>query len=247
VAALHSPATGIVDFAAVARAFAEDVRAMGGSVTTGIEVTSVRRDPLRLGHSAGETSAGFALFCAGAAADRMALLDGAGPDPRIVPFRGTYLRLRPEREELVRSLIYPVPDPRLPFLGVHLTRHPRGGVLIGPTALLVPRGRSFAWPGTWRLMRRFWRTGIEEMRHAVSRRALVRAAQRFVPELRVEDIEPAFSGERAQALGRDGSLVDDFRFSETDSTLHVRNAPSPAATSSLAIARHLADRIETAL
>jgi 2-hydroxyglutarate dehydrogenase len=178
-------------------------------------------------------------------ADRLAVLDGADPDPRIVPFRGAYLRLR--REELVRGLVYPVPDPRLPFLGVHLTRHPRGGVLVGPTALLAARPRSLAWPGTWRLMRRFWRSGLEELSHAVSRRRVVAAAQRFVPALTAADVEPAWAGYRAQALSRDGRLVDDFVFSETTATLHVRNAPSPAATASLAIAGHIADRVEAAL
>jgi (S)-2-hydroxyglutarate dehydrogenase len=244
IAALHSPATGIVDFAAVARAMRADVEAAGGVVATGCEVLAVERGP-RIVHSRGVVDARAALFCAGAAADRLAVLDGGDPDPRIVPFRGSYLRLK--RDDLVNGLIYPVPDPRLPFLGVHLTRHPRGGVLVGPTALLLPRIRSFAWPGTWRLMRRFWRTGATEIAHALSRRALVGAARRFVPELGPDDVEPAFAGVRAQALARDGSLVDDFAFSETNSTLHVRNAPSPAATSSLAIAEFIADRFEQKL
>jgi 2-hydroxyglutarate dehydrogenase len=140
--------------------------------------------------------------------------------------------------------VYPVPDPRLPFLGVHLTRHPGGGVLIGPTALLEPTVRSLAWPGTWRVMRRFWRAGATEITHTLSRRALVAAAARFVPELRASDVEPGWRGVRAQAVGRDGTLYDDFAFSTTERTLHVRNAPSPAATSSLAIAREVADRFE---
>jgi 2-hydroxyglutarate dehydrogenase len=171
-------------------------------------------------------------------------MDGADPDPRIVPFRGSYLRLRPEREQLVRTLVYPVPDPRLPFLGVHLTRYPEGGVLIGPTAWLEPRARSLAWPGTWRVMRRFWRAGAREIAHTLSRRALVAAAAQFVPELRASDVEPGWHGVRAQAVGRDGTLYDDFAFSDTARTLHVRNAPSPAATSSLAIAREVADRFD---
>jgi (S)-2-hydroxyglutarate dehydrogenase len=198
-----------------------------------------------LEHSRGRLRARAALFCAGAAADRLAVLDGGDRDPRIVPFRGSYLRLK--RPELVRSLIYPVPDPRLPFLGVHLTRHPWGDVLIGPTALLLPRARSIAWPGTWRMIGRFWRTGLSEISHAASHRAVVAAARRFVPSLRPGDVEPAFSGVRAQALAHDGSLLDDFAFSETDATLHVRNAPSPAATSSLAIAAYIADRVEAKL
>lgn len=248
IAALHSPQTGIVDFAQVARAFRADVEAGGGDVKTGARVTGIWRDGERsvLVHHNGAVRARRAVFCAGAGSDRLAVSDGAGQDPRIVPFRGTYLRLKPEREELVRSLIYPVPDPRLPFLGVHLTRHPRGGVLVGPTALLVPRGRSFAWPGTWRLMRRHWRTGVTEISHALSSRRIVEEARRFVPELAPGDVEPAWAGERAQALGRDGRLVDDFVFSDTPTGVHVRNAPSPAATSSLAIARLIADRVASA-
>ena len=173
---------------------------------------------------------------------------GASPDPRIVPFRGAYLYLRPERSELVRSLIYPVPDPSLPFLGVHLSRHIDGHVSLGPTALLAPRSpRDLAWPGTWRMARRWWRTGLTELHHALSPAALTRAAARYVPELRPEDAEPAWAGVRAQALGRDGRLVDDFAVSLTDRALHVRNAPSPAATSALALARLIADRAERAL
>jgi 2-hydroxyglutarate dehydrogenase len=245
IAALHSPQTGIVDFAEVARAFRADVETAGGVVQTGARVTGIWREDNGsvLVHHDGAVRTRRAVFCAGAASDRLAVRDGADPDPRIVPFRGTYLRLKPEREELVRSLIYPVPDPRLPFLGVHLTRHPRGGVLIGPTALLVPRARSFAWPGTWKLMARHWRAGITEISHALSRRQVVHEARRFVPDLEAGDVERGWAGERAQALGRDGRLLDDFVFSETGSGVHVRNAPSPAATSSLAIARLIADRV----
>jgi L-2-hydroxyglutarate oxidase len=252
VAALHSPNTGIVDFAEVARAYAADVEAAGGVVALGCGVEGIARGSeasaryggLVLTHSRGTLHAGRAVFCAGHAADRLAVLDGADPDPRIVPFRGDYMRIKPEREELVRTLIYPVPDPQLPFLGVHLTRHPRGGVLIGPTALLEPHVRSLAWPGTWRVMRRFWRTGMTEISHALSRRRMVEAARRFVPELEPGDVERGWAGTRAQAVGRDGTLYDDFAFSETGASLHVRNAPSPAATSSLAIARLIADRFE---
>jgi 2-hydroxyglutarate dehydrogenase len=234
IAALHSPNTGIVDFGAVARAYAADVEAAGGVVECNVDVTAIE-----------QIGAKRAIFCAGHSADRLAQLDGAEADPRIVPFRGAYLRLKPEREELVRSLIYPVPDARLPFLGVHLTRHPGGGVLIGPTALLEPHLRSLTWPGTWRVMRRFWRTGLTEISHALSTKRMVAAARRFVPELTEDDVEAGWSGARAQAVGRDGKLYDDFAFSERGPNLHVRNAPSPAATSSLAIARFVADRFET--
>jgi 2-hydroxyglutarate dehydrogenase len=262
LAGLHSPSTGIANFAAVARAYAEDVRAAGGSVQPGCEVQAIIRRPssLRLTHSYGDTEAAHAVFCAGAWADRLAVAAGADPDPRIVPFRGAYLRLSPARRDLVRSLIYPVPDPSLPFLGVHLTKHISGDVLIGPTALMAGARDAYrlgtvrrrdlldtlSWPGTWRMLAHWWRTGVTELRHAAVRSAFVRAAARYVPALRPEDVEPSFAGVRAQALGRDGKLVDDFVFSHTERALHVRNAPSPAATSSLAIARHVADEAERA-
>ena len=260
IAGLHSPDTGIVDFAAVARAYAQDVRDAGGTVVTGCGVRSVSamNRSLRIAHSHGTTVTSHAVFCAGAWADRLAVACGADPDPRIVPFRGAYLRLVPERRHLVRSLIYPVPDPSLPFLGVHLTKHIGGEVLIGPTALLagardayrlgkMRRGDvldTLTWPGSWRMLRHWWRTGLSELRHATLRSAFVRAAARYVPELQVGDVEPAFAGVRAQALSRDGGLVDDFVFSTTERALHVRNAPSPAATSSLAIGRYVAAEAE---
>ncbi|HTA13085.1 MAG TPA: L-2-hydroxyglutarate oxidase [Solirubrobacteraceae bacterium] len=262
IAALHSPNTGIVDFPAVARAYAEDARAAGAAIATGCGVQGVSTSgrALRLVHARGVTQARHAIFCAGAWADRLARAAGADPNPRIVPFRGAYLRLAPERRELVSALIYPVPDPSLPFLGVHLTRHIDGEVLIGPTALMAGARDAYSlaniragdlletlsWPGTWRMLSRWWRTGVTEVRHAAVRSAFVRAAARYVPELRAEDVRPAFAGVRAQALARDGRLVDDFVFSHTERALHVRNAPSPAATSSLAIARHVADEAERA-
>jgi (S)-2-hydroxyglutarate dehydrogenase len=257
LAGLYSPATGIVDFAAVARAYARDVLEAGATVATGCGVHGVRvgARSLHLEHARGTTEAGRAIFCAGAWADRLAVAAGADPDPRIVPFRGAYLRLAPERRSLVRSLIYPVPDPRLPFLGVHLTRRIDGEVLIGPTALPAMARDAYrlgrvrredaldvlGWPGTWRMLGRWWRTGATELHHAARPSALVRAAARYVPELRADDARPCFAGVRAQAVARDGRLVDDFAFSVTGRALHVRNAPSPAATSSPAIARHVAD------
>jgi 2-hydroxyglutarate dehydrogenase len=262
LAGLHSPSTGIVDFAEVARAFASDVLAAGGTVCSGCEVRAVYPGArsLRLEHSHGVTQAGSAVFCAGLWADRLAIAAGAEPDPRIVPFRGAYLRLRPARADRVRALIYPTPDPTLPFLGVHLTRHLDGQVLIGPTALLAAARDAYslrtvraadlretlAWPGTWRMLRRFWPAGLGELRRSVSRRALVAAAARLVPELGAEDVERGygFAGVRAQALARDGTLLDDFAFSASERALHVRNAPSPAATASLAIAQHVADQAE---
>ncbi len=255
IAGLHSPSTGIADFAAVARSYAADIGDMGGAVVTACEVKNVNINmrSLSLEHSQGTTEADNAIFCAGAWADRLAVTAGASPDPRIVPFRGAYLRLVPERRHLVRSLIYPVPDPSLPFLGVHLTKHIDGDVLIGPTALMAGARDAYrlatvhrrdlldtlAWPGTWRMLGRWWRTGVTELQHAALRSSFVHAAARYVPELQVDDVEPSFAGVRAQALGRDGALIDDFIFSQTERALHVRNAPSPAATSSLAIARHI--------
>jgi L-2-hydroxyglutarate oxidase len=262
IAALHSPNTAIVDFPAVARALAADFVREGGELALGCAVASAQRSGARvvIDHSRGRTVARHAVFCAGLWADRLAVAAGADPDPRIIPFRGAYMTLRPEARRLVRGLIYPVPDPELPFLGVHLTKHISGEVLLGPTALLVGaldayslrtvRGRdvaaTLAWPGTYRMMRRFWRTGLSELRMAASTHAFVEANRRFVPALRDEDVLPGPAGVRAQAVGRDGSLVDDFVVSETPGAIHVRNAPSPAATSSLAIGAMIADRAQAA-
>ncbi|HMJ36138.1 MAG TPA: L-2-hydroxyglutarate oxidase [Baekduia sp.] len=266
IAALHSPDTGIVDFGAVARALAAQLEAGGAVVATGAGVTAISRDggpggaATRVVHARGELRARRVLTCAGAWSDRVAVAAGADPDPRIVPFRGGYLRLAPEARHLVRGLIYPVPNPELPFLGVHLTRRVDGEVLLGPTALLVGardaytltrvRGEdlraTLAWPGTWRMMRRWWRTGLTELHLAASRRALVAACARYVPAVGPGDVEPGPAGIRAQAVARDGALVDDFVVHEAGGAIHVRNAPSPAATSSLALARLIADRVAAA-
>jgi 2-hydroxyglutarate dehydrogenase len=259
VAALHSPETGIIDFAAVARTMAAEIRTLGATIQTGVSAH-------RLSQSGGttivETSAGpipaaRAVACAGLWSDRLAVSSGEPDDLRIVPFRGGYLRLRPHARHLVKSLIYPVPDPSLPFLGVHLTKTIHQDIWLGPTALLAPSRsayslRSFnradalstlSWPGTWRMAQRFWRTGLTEMSFAARRRAFVTACAAYVPALQAADVEAGPAGIRAQAVGRDGKLLDDFAFAETPNALHVRNAPSPAATSSLAIARVIADRL----
>jgi (S)-2-hydroxyglutarate dehydrogenase len=262
VSAVYSPETGIVDFAAVARAFADDIEAEGGSVALGCRVTGIRprRRRIRVVHALGVTEARHAVFCAGAWSDRLAVMAGAPPDPRIIPFRGAYLRLRPERTHLVRSLVYPVPDPSLPFLGVHFTPRVAGDVLIGPTALLVGARDAYdlrriaagdlastlGWPGTYRMARRWWRTALRELRVAVRQGSLVAEAATYVPELSAGDVLPGPSGVRAQAVSRDGKLVDDFVFSETERALHVRNAPSPGATSSMAIGQLVAERAERA-
>lgn len=259
LAALHSPATGTVDFRVVAAAFADDLARTGGTVTTGCEVKSIAESTagVVVGHSQGTTRARALVSCAGAWSDRLAVAAGGPADPRIVPFRGGYLRLREARAGLVQANIYPVPDPELPFLGAHLTRGHGGAVLLGPTALMVgardayspmrvrPRdlAQTLAWRGTWRLMASNWRAGATELRHALNPAALVREARRFIPELRRADFVAGPSGIRAQALARDGSLVDDFVLSKTERCVHVRSAPSPAATSSLAIARLIADEV----
>jgi (S)-2-hydroxyglutarate dehydrogenase len=260
VATLHSPATGIVDFGAVARAMAAEITSQGAVVSTGVTVHSLARsNGLSIVHTSdGAIPAGRVVACAGAWSDRLATASGEASDPRIVPFRGGYLRLLPSARELIRTLIYLVPDSSLPFLGVHLTRTMGGEVWLGPTALLAPSRtaydlRSFSradlldtlrWPGTWRMARKWWRTGLTELHLAVRRRAFIAACARYVPELTPADVMDGPAGIRAQAVGRDGSLLDDFAFADSPSVLHVRNAPSPAATSSLAIARVIADRLE---
>jgi (S)-2-hydroxyglutarate dehydrogenase len=248
LAALHSPRTGMVDFAAVAAAYARDVEANGGEIRTGAGVRAVldRPDGADVVLDGGEVvRAPRAVTCGGAWSDRLAAASGAGADVRIVPFRGAYLKLRADRTSLVRGQIYPVPDPSLPFLGVHLSRTIGGDVLLGPTALLAAKERhALAWPGTLRLMRRYWRTGARELVNAASRRLLVRDLARYVPAIGLDDVEPGPSGVRAQAVARDGTLIDDFAFAVSTYAVHVVNAPSPAATASLAIARLVADRID---
>lgn len=226
---------------------------------TGCEVAEIRPDGdgIELRHASGASLAGSAVVCAGAWSDRLAVSMGAPEEPRIVPFRGAYLRLRPERRSLVRASIYPVPDPELPFLGAHLTRTIGGEVLLGPSALMVgardayrpwrvrPRdlAETLAWPGSRRLARRHWRAGLREMRHAVSSRSFVEEARRLLPELVAADTLPGPAGVRGQAVARDGTLIDDFVIHRTGRAVHVRNAPSPAATSALALARLIADEV----
>ena len=247
IAALHAAGTAVVDFGAVCRALADDVRAAGGELRCAFAVTAVA-DTARAIHlsaaSGGTAQARRAIFCAGLWSDRLATLAGADPDPRVIPFRGAYLRLTAERRHLVGGLVYPVPDPALPFLGIHLTPTIDGDVLVGPSALLVPAGHAVTWPGTWRMLHRHRRTGAHELRLAASRSAFAAEAGRYVPEITPEDLTPAFAGVRAQAIARDGRLVDDFLLSTTPRAVHVRNAPSPAATSSLALAALIADRAD---
>jgi L-2-hydroxyglutarate oxidase LhgO len=231
VAALYSPRTALVDFAAVARALTGDVTRRSGSVLLNAEV----------------------IICAGLHSNRLARLTGAAPNPEIVPFRGEYLRLVDRRRDLVTRLIYPVPDPALPFLGVHFTPRITGEVDIGPNAVVALSREGYRRTnvvvrdaldtarsrGFWRLVRRHWRSGISGMRGSLSRRAFLHEARTFVPALEPEDVERAPAGVRAQAIDPDGSLVDDFRIDRLRHIVAVRNAPSPAATSSLAIAEHI--------
>ncbi|GAA3168243.1 L-2-hydroxyglutarate oxidase [Blastococcus jejuensis] len=259
-AALHSPYTAVVDFRAVARALAEELRRRGHEVRLGFAVTALER-PAGGGVVVRSEREAFAVdrlvVCAGLQADRVARLAGDEEGPAIVPFRGEYYRLVPERTGLVRGLIYPVPDPRYPFLGVHFTRRVGGGVDIGPNAVLALAREGYrwgdvrlgelvqtlAWPGTRSLARRHWRTGVREVRGSLSRSAFLAAAREFVPALRDDDVQKAPAGVRAQAVDRDGTLVDDFRIHRIGPVVAVRNAPSPAATSALAIGEYVAERV----
>jgi L-2-hydroxyglutarate oxidase LhgO len=256
---LHSPHTAIADFHAVTRALAEEVVGAGGDVRLAQMVTRIeaRGSGVAVRTAAGEDVVDRLVLCPGLQSDRVARLAGGPAEPAIVPFRGEYLRLRPERRHLVRGLIYPVPDPRYPFLGVHFTTRVDGAVDVGPNAVLAMSRegydrstRSFAdlratlgTRGFPHLARAHWRAGVRELAGSRSRRVFVERARRYVPELAVADVEPGGAGVRAQAVDRDGSLVDDFRIQRLGAVLAVRNAPSPAATSSLAIAEHLSTEL----
>jgi L-2-hydroxyglutarate oxidase LhgO len=261
ISALHCPETGIVDYYEVARALANDLRASGADLRFGHHVRSLQRDgSITEVISDGETvRARYVVACAGLWSDRLAVSAGAPQDPRIVPFRGAYLSLAPTATPIVHSLIYPVPNPELPFLGVHVTKLVGGELVLGPTAMLVlardgykvskVRARdvwdTVRWPGTWKMARKFWKVGVGELLMAAQRQRFLRAAAQYVPAVMDVGLLPGErSGVRAQALAHSGDLVDDFALSETPGALHVRNAPSPAATSSLALARAIVDRIE---
>ena len=259
VAALHSPHTATVDFPGVCRQLAADVVAAGGDVLLGQQVAGVRETPagVEVLLPGGPRRFAVVVVCAGLGGDRLARNVGAGRDVRIVPFRGEYWRLTATARDRVRGLVYPVPDPRYPFLGVHLTRRWDGEVLVGPNAVLALAKEGYRWgtvdlgdltelarwPGMWKLARQHWRTGVREMSVSLSKRAFTNAARRYVPSLRPEDLVRAEAGVRAQAVGRDGALLDDFVIDVSGAVVAVRNAPSPAATSSLAIAEHIADRV----
>ncbi|MBV9271505.1 MAG: L-2-hydroxyglutarate oxidase [Candidatus Eremiobacteraeota bacterium] len=257
IRAIFSPVTGIVDYGVVARHYADDIREMGGEIQTNREVVGIERKGgiTRLKTNAGEIEARYVITCGGLQSDRLAKMTGGKSDPKIVPFRGDYLILKPEKRYLVKGNIYPVPDPEFPFLGVHFTPRMNGDIWLGPNAVLAfaREGYNFTtinvgdlfesltYPGFIRLAGKYMSVGLGEMYRDVVRSAYVKALQRYIPELKVEDTLPGPSGVRAQAMNADGSMVDDFVFEGDEGVVHVRNAPSPAATSSLAIGNFIAD------
>ena len=264
VRALHSPATGVVDFRRVARTMAHEITDGGAEIHTGRAVRRIRRVDgglVRLETPDAFLDARAVITCGGVYSDRLARMTGGAESPRIVPFRGRYYALVPQASNLVRGLVYPVPDPAFPFLGVHFTKQISGEMWAGPNAVLALaregyRARQIALRDVWDTVsyrgfrvfaRRNWRVGYDELRGDVSRRAFVAALQRLVPAVRAEHLAKTHSGIRAQALDRDGSLVDDFRFDHAENVVHVRNAPSPGATSSLAIAGHIVETAENVI
>jgi L-2-hydroxyglutarate oxidase LhgO len=257
IAGIHSPQTAIVDYRRVAETLAKELTASGLALERNFRVVSIARAPgeLWLGAADGRIVKATRLVnCAGLHSDTVARLAGAEVDLQIVPFRGEYYMLRPERRSLVKGLIYPVPDPEFPFLGVHFTRTIHGDVEAGPNAVLAFAREGYTWrrvrpvellatlrfAGFRAMAMKYWRTGAYEMYRSLSKRAFVSALQRLVPSLRADDIRPGGAGVRAQAVTADGALVDDFRIVQSADAVHVLNAPSPAATASLAIGRHIA-------
>ena len=260
IKAIFSPVTGIVDWGLVARSYGEDAREAGADMYLEHEVTAIvrRGDVTVLKTRQGEIQAKAVITCGGLQSDLLAKMTGGARDPKIIPFRGDYLVLRPEKSQLVRGNIYPVPDPEFPFLGVHFTPRMDGSIWLGPNAVLAfaREGYSFftinppelwdslTYPGIFKLATKYWKMGAGEMYRDLVRSAYVGALQRYIPELQPEDCLAGPSGVRAQAMAADGSLVDDFVFEGAPGVVHVRNAPSPAATSSLAIGKHIADDAE---
>jgi len=251
VAALHVPGTGVTDYAQVCEKYAELIGAQGGVVRTSTQVTGIRQNSNAtvIETTGGAFGAFYVINCGGLFSDRISRMAGETPDVQIVPFRGEYYDLIPQRAQLVRALIYPVPDPRFPFLGVHFTRRIHGNVDAGPNAVFAFKREgyragdfslrdtleSLSHPGFWRVAAKHWRSGKDEMHRAVSKASFVAGLRRLVPEIEAEDLVPGGSGVRAQAITRDGALVDDFQFSQSQHMLHLYNAPSPAATASIAI------------
>ena len=255
--ALWVPVTGIVDYKTVANTYADKIRAAGGEVVTGAAVQGIQetQGSMVLETTQGDVKADNLINCAGLAADRVARMMGIKPSVRIIPFRGEYYTLKPERSDLVKGLIYPVPNPALPFLGVHFTRRINGEVEAGPNAVLAFAREGYtkttfklnefmdtlSYGGFWSMARRFWKVGIGEMHRSFSKSVFVKDLRRLLPDITPDDVESGGAGVRAQAVNRDGSLVDDFRIEETRGAIHVLNAPSPGATSSLAIGSYIVD------
>jgi (S)-2-hydroxyglutarate dehydrogenase len=255
--ALVVPSTGVTDYAKVCEKYAELISAAGGTVLTSAAATGIRRMPgeIVVETSKGAFSTNSLINCAGLFSDRISRMAGDDPEVVIVPFRGEYYDLLPERASMVRALIYPVPDPRFPFLGVHFTRRITGKVDAGPNAVFAlsregyrhtdisvrDLASAFAFPGFWRMAGRHWRNALDEWHRSLSKGVFVRALQRLLPEVGERDLVPGGSGVRAQALKPDGSLVDDFQFVPSGKVLHVLNVPSPAATASLTIGKAIVD------
>jgi L-2-hydroxyglutarate oxidase len=251
------PETGIVDYKDVARKYAELIKKAGGAIQTGARLLAMHRQggELALQTTSGDVICKHLIGCGGLQADRVARICGVEPGVQIVPFRGEYFALKPEKRSLVKNLIYPVADPRFPFLGVHFTRTVHGEIEAGPNAVLAFRREGYSrwnfsprdmaewmlYPGFWRMAFRFWKTGVSEMVRSFSKKRFYLSLKRLIPELQIDDIHPFGTGVRAQALERNGLLVDDFRFVEAERMIHVLNAPSPAATASLSIGRTIAD------
>ncbi|WP_166820612.1 L-2-hydroxyglutarate oxidase [Thalassoroseus pseudoceratinae] len=263
VEAIHVPEAGIVDYSQVTEKFAEYCQRHGGEVLFNARVYAVSQQLTRvvIGTTNGDVEAKMVVNCGGLYSDRILQMSGEKPSAKIIPFRGEYFELKPSASHLCKNLIYPVPDPKFPFLGVHFTRMVHGGVECGPNAVLAfaregyeklnfnirDLTESLTYPGFLRLAARHWKMGLGEMWRSISKRAFVRALQRLMPEITADDLVAAPSGVRAQALQRDGSLVDDFLIRSTDRCVNVLNAPSPAATSSLNIGRLIVDEIRPRL
>jgi L-2-hydroxyglutarate oxidase len=259
IKALHVPETGIVNYRQVCRRLAERVKERGGRIVTGARVTAMREksDGMTLLTTAGTFSSGYLINCAGLHSDRVARLSGAHGDLKVVPFRGEYYALKPEARGFCRNLIYPVPDPSFPFLGVHFTRMIDGQVECGPNAVLAFAREGYrktdvdltdlfetlTYPGFLKLAVKYWRTGMGEMWRSLSKAAFVKALQRLLPAIRAEHLDRAPAGVRAQAVAPDGNMVDDFLIRETARVINVGNAPSPAATASLNIGKLIVDRL----
>lgn len=260
IAGLLVPETGIVDYVQVTQKYADLVRKAGGEIRTGARVQGCKRETggLVLETPRGEIHTRYLVNCGGLQCDRIARLCGVDPKLQIIPFRGEYYELIPERHHLVKNLIYPVPDPAFPFLGVHFTRMIRGGIEAGPNAVLAFKREGYkikdaslqdilemiSYTGFWQMTSKYWKTGVGEFHRSLSKQAFVKALQRLVPELRYEDIYRAGAGVRAQAVESTGKLVDDFRIVETERMIHVLNAPSPGATASISIGKTIAGMAE---